>query len=50
MCNVIDVDILEFNAPVSKSKVFEDMIQQSTDAIIYTTPDFTINFANRTAE
>ncbi|WP_462272935.1 PAS domain S-box protein [Methanohalophilus sp.] len=41
---------LEFNAPVSNSKIFEDMIQQSTDAIIYTTPDFTINFVNRTAE
>ncbi|WP_158599167.1 PAS domain S-box protein [Methanohalophilus sp. RSK] len=44
------MDILEFNAPVNKSKVFEDMIQQSTDAIIYTNPDFTINFVNRTAE
>ena len=41
---------LEFNAPVSKSKIFADMIQQSTDAIIYTNPDFTINFVNRTAE
>jgi PAS domain S-box-containing protein len=50
MCNVVHVDNLEFNAPVSKSKVFEDMIQQSTDAIIYTNPDFTINFVNRTAE
>ncbi|WP_164999274.1 PAS domain-containing protein [Methanohalophilus profundi] len=44
------MDNLEFNAPVSKSKIFEDMIQQSTDAIIYTNPDFTINFVNRTAE
>ncbi|WP_158008565.1 PAS domain S-box protein [Methanohalophilus portucalensis] len=44
------MDNLEFNAPVNKSKVFEDMIQQSTDAIIYTNPDFTINFVNRTAE
>ncbi|WP_181079318.1 PAS domain-containing protein [Methanohalophilus euhalobius] len=35
---------------MSKSKIFEDMIQQSTDAIIYTNPDFTINFVNRTAE
>ncbi|WP_172632565.1 PAS domain-containing protein [Methanohalophilus mahii] len=44
------MDILEFNAPVSKSKIFADMIQHSTDAIIYTTPDFTINFVNRSAE
>ncbi|WP_143743534.1 PAS domain-containing protein [Methanohalophilus halophilus] len=41
---------LELNEPASKSKIFADMIQQSTDAMIYTTPDFTINFVNRTAE
>lgn len=50
MCNVVDVYTLEFNASVSKSKIFADMIQQSADAMIYITPDFTINFVNRAAE